>query len=199
MDIPWLPVSACPLSDNKRYITNTRASATAAHRAHITPMVPPYVGGAIQCTLSCAFFAAVIGGICTYNERVLVHTDRVRQHAMLLTSEVCTKPALRVATSEVNGCDTAHRVVAAFSPQMHAMVDLLEVMSPCGSHAGRCELMVATLWNNAYRALFVSFLLLFSIAWLFLKKHEIDTCTASRLPLDSGENPLVPFYCKKRD
>ena len=59
------------------------------------------------------------------------------------------------------------------------MVDLLEVMSPCGTHAGRCERLVATIWENAYRALFVSFLLLFSVAWLFLKKHEIDTCTAS--------------------
>lgn len=162
-------------------------------------MVPPCVGGAIQWMLSCALLAALIGAICTYNERVVVHTDRVQQHAMLLASEVCTKAALRVATSQVNGCDTAHRVVAAFSPRMHAMVDLLEVLSPCGAQAGRCERLVATIWNNAYRAVFVTFLLLFSVAWLFLKKHEIDTCTSSRLPLDSGENPLVPFYCKKRD
>lgn len=171
------------------------------HRVRVTlrRMVPPCVGGAIQWTLSCALLAALIGALCTYNERVVVHTDRVHQHAMLLDSEICTDATLRVATSEVNGCDTAHRVVAAFSPRMHAMVDLLEVMSPCGAHAGRCERLVATIWENAYRALFVSFLLLFSLAWLFLKKHEIDTCTASRLPLDSGENPLIPFYCKKRD
>ena len=162
-------------------------------------MFQPKFSTLIQCTLCCAALATSFSAVCTYMERVVVHTDRLGQHVKLLNSDVCSQPSLRLATSAINGCDEAHRVVTAFSPQLHALIDLLETMSPCGAHAGTCEHVAATIWENVHRVTFMALILLFSSAWLLLKKHEIDSCTATRLPLDSGHNPLVPFFCKKRD
>ena len=157
------------------------------------------ISALVQCTILCATLATIFSAVCTYRERVVVHTDMLGQHAKLLNSDVCSHPSPRVATSAINGCDEAHRVVTAFSPQLHALIDLLETMSPCGAHAGRCEHVATTIWENVHRVTLMALILLFSSAWLLLKKHEFDSCTASRLPLDSGQNPLMPFFCKKRD
>lgn len=102
-------------------------------------MLPPILTRVAHGTLVCALLAVFFAAMCTYNERVVVHTERVAQHRRLLSSEVCANAALRVATHEVNGCDGANLIVQGFSPQMHALVDLLESLSPCGRQAGRCE------------------------------------------------------------
>ena len=148
-------------------------------------------------TVLCAVLAISLAAVCTYNESVVLHSAHVAQHRRLLDSEVCADAALRVATHEVNGCDSAHLIVKGFSPQMHALVDLLESLSPCGRQAGRCEELATVLWASVHRIIFFVVGLCFLGSWLLLKKYQIDASTSSRLPLDHGENPFVPFYCKK--
>jgi len=160
-------------------------------------MLPSVLVRVAHGAILCAVLAFTLAAVCTYNERVVLHSERVAQHRRLLTSDVCADASLRVATHDVNGCDSAHLIVKGFSPQMHALVDLLESLSPCGRQAGRCEELATVIWASAYRILFFIAVLCFLVSWLLLKKYQIDASTSSRLPLDHGENPFIPFYCKK--
>ena len=149
-------------------------------------------------TVICAVLAVSLAAICTYNERVVLHSTRVAQHRRLLDSDVCADPSLRVATHDVNGCDSANLIVKGFSPQMHALVDLLESLSPCGRQAGRCEELATILWASAHRIVFFVVGLCFLGSWLFLKNTKSTQAPLLDSRWTMVKIHLCPFTAKRQ-
>lgn len=163
----------------------------------------------VRTVLCLSTVAYVANLLLTLHVRWSVHSVERAQYEALAASPVCSDPATRMRSEQVNNCAVAEQAIrpGALSPGTLALLETLQRLSLCagdldkaGAATNRCDVVVESLAAASTKILALLAIVALCGTWALRQYHGVQRLRATKLPLEEPDYPpsgSLPFWLRE--